>query len=76
MWQGWRQIGIWKQSGFPGGLICMIMSPSLPAPRKGRGAVQGAAGGSREVGKEALAGVCPGRALPPAPFVQWGFLMQ
>lgn len=45
----------------------MIMSPSLPAPRQGRGAVQGAAGGSREVGKGALAGVCPGRALPPAP---------
>lgn len=29
------EIGIWKQSGFPGGLICIIMSPFLPAPRKG-----------------------------------------
>lgn len=59
------EIGIWKHSAFPGGLICMIMSPSLQQGKGGGSS--GATEGSREVGTDGLAGDSLGKAFSPAP---------
>lgn len=63
------EIGIWKQSGFPGG-----KSPSFacecPLPSRlqgGEGDGSGEPPGLGEVGRKAVPGVCPGRAFSLLP---------